>query len=92
MITQKYRQKAKFEVTVLDGERIILNTDDFTVTKLNKVGGLCWELLNKVQTVESLTKSLLEKFSFYESVEQIKTDIDMFLFNLEKCGLVQHVD
>ncbi|MDP4083190.1 MAG: PqqD family protein [Bacillota bacterium] len=88
----QYIQKAKFEKTELDGEWIILNTEDFTVTKLNEVGGLCWALLNEIQTVETLTQSLLEKFSSQNNMEQVKRDIEEFLSQLVHCGLIQHVD
>jgi hypothetical protein len=91
MMTQ-YIQKGNYEATELDGEWIILNTDQYTITKLNDEGGHCWSLLNKVQTVDSLTQSLLEKFSTTENVRQVKKDMEEFLANLVQCGLIEHVD
>jgi hypothetical protein len=81
MMTQ-YIQKGNYEATKLDEEWIILNTDRYTITKLNDEGGHCWSLLNKVQTVDSLTQSLLEKFSTAENVQQVKKDMEEFLANL----------
>lgn len=91
MMTQ-YIQKGNYEATELDGEWIILNTDQYTITKLNDVGGHCWSMLNEVQTAETLTDSLLDKFSLTKDELQIKKDIEEFLANLVKCGLIQNVD
>ncbi|MEY2192737.1 PqqD family protein [Neobacillus sp. BF23-41] len=87
-----YIQKGNYEATELDGEWIVLNTDQYSITKLNDEGGYCWSLLNKVQTVDSLTQSLLEKFSTTENVRQVKKDMEEFLANLVQCGLIEHVD
>lgn len=89
---KQYIQKGNVEASELDGEWIILNADYYTITKLNDVGGHCWSLLNEVQTADTLTQSLVEKFSFHENKEQIKEDIEDFLANLVECGLIQHVD
>lgn len=87
----QYIHKGKYEATELDGEWIILNTDDYTVTKLNEVGGICWSLLSEAQTSETLAQSLMEKFSLSENDIKIRKDIDEFLLNLSQCGLLQHV-
>lgn len=91
MMTQ-YIQKGNYEATELDGEWIILNTEQYTITKINDVGGYCWSLLNEVQTAETLTRSLLERFSAGEDEEQVKKDVEEFLANLVQCGLIDHVD
>lgn len=91
MMTQ-YIQKGKYEATELDGEWIILNTDQYTITKLNDVGGHCWSMLNEVQTADTLTQSLLKKFSTTENEQQVKKDMEEFLANLVQCELIQNVD
>lgn len=91
MMTQ-YIQKGNYEATELDGEWIILNTDQYTITKINDVGGFCWSLLNEAQTADSLTQSLLKRFSAGENEEQVKKDVEEFLANLVQCGLIDHVD
>ncbi|MEH7419050.1 PqqD family protein [Neobacillus drentensis] len=91
MMTQ-YIQKGNYETTELDGEFIILNTDEYTITKLNDVGGYCWSRLNKVQTVATLTKNLIEKFSINEDETQVERDMEEFLENLLQCGLIQYAD
>ncbi|MGG3564225.1 PqqD family protein [Neobacillus rhizosphaerae] len=88
----QYIQKENCEATELDGEWIILNADQCTITKLNDVGGHCWSLLKEIQTAETLTKSLLEKFSANDDKHQVRKDIDEFLNNLLQYGLIEHVD
>lgn len=85
-------QKGNIEATELDGEWIILNTEQYTITKLNGVGGLCWSLLNKIQTVDTLTNSLFEEYKTIQNKEQVKQDIEEFLANLTECGLIEHVN
>ncbi|PFP29511.1 PqqD family protein [Bacillus sp. AFS073361] len=91
-MTTQYIQKGNYEATELDGEWIILNTDQYTITKLNDEGGHCWSLLTEVQTVDSLTQSLLAKFATIENELQVKKDMEDFLANLVQCGLIEHVD
>jgi hypothetical protein len=87
-----YIQKGNYDATVLDGEWIILNTDQFTITKLNDIGGHCWSLLKEVQTVDSLTHSVTEKFSTPTNEQQVKKDLEEFLAHLIQCGLIQYAD
>ncbi|MFJ5763393.1 PqqD family protein [Neobacillus sp. NPDC093182] len=85
-------QKGNVEATELDGEWIILNTEQYTITKLNGAGGLCWSLLNKIQTVDTLTNSLVKEYKAVQNKEQIKQDVEEFLSNLTECGLIEHVN
>jgi hypothetical protein len=91
MMTQ-YIQKGNYEATELDEEWIILNIDQYTITKLNDMGGHCWSLLKEVQTAYTLAQSLLEKFSSTENELQVKKEMEEFLDNLVQCGLIQNVD
>lgn len=83
-----YKQKENFDITQLDGEWIILNANNFTVTKLNEMGGFCWSLLKEKQTVESIVQSIKEDCDDEHSVEA--ADIEHFLKELIECGLVVH--
>jgi len=84
----KYIQKAEYETTQLDDEWIVLDVDEFTVTKLNNIGGYCWQLLRESQTVESIMLSI-ERGDF--SVEKVeREDIELFLNELIQCGLLVH--
>jgi hypothetical protein len=88
----QFIQKGNMESTELDDEWIILNIDQYTITKLNGVGGHCWSLLNEMQTVDSLTNSLMNKYQEKENKEQIKQDVQEFISKLLKCGLIEHVN
>lgn len=90
MINQ-YIQNGNNEGTELDGEWVILNSDQYTVTKLNNVGGYCWSLLKEVHTAESLTEKVLEMYTGHQSSMQVRREIDEFLISLLKFGLIKYV-
>lgn len=85
--------KAKdYEATKFDDVWIVLNTDNYTVTQLNEVGGFCWTLLSEEpQTLDSLVKAIEKNFMINTPSEMIVNDIKEFLSNLDKCGLVHYV-
>jgi hypothetical protein len=87
-----YIQKGNYDATELDGEWIILNTDQYTISKLNNVGGYCWTLLKEVQTVDSLLKLVTKRFTYSANEQQVKEDLEDFLVNLLQCELIQYVD
>ncbi len=91
-MTLTYRKKGEVDAAKLDGELIILNPNHYTVTKINEVGSLCWDLLHEIQTIDSLTKVLIEKFSPDVSIHQVKKDVEEFMGKLVEYDLVQHVD
>jgi hypothetical protein len=82
----KYSRKSDCDTTHLDDEWIILNPDAFTVTKLNEAGGFCWSLLEKEQTIKSLSQAVEKRYQLdYEMNEE---DIKEFLSDLISCGLI----
>ncbi|MCY9660235.1 PqqD family protein [Paenibacillus chondroitinus] len=84
----KYLRMNDYEFIQLDMECIILNTDEFTLTKLNEVGGYCWSLLGVAQTVSSISEAVREEYaSVSESVEE---DVEAFLTEMIGRGLVQY--
>lgn len=86
---KKFKQNSYFEATQLDNEWIILNSEDFTVTRINDVGGFCWSLLETPQTLDSLIEAIIQE---YESdIERVSKDVEVFLDRLNQHGLVQHV-
>jgi hypothetical protein len=89
---KRYIQKSNVEATELDGEWIILNADQYTISKLNGEGGQCWSMLSKVQTVETLSKSLMEEYGLVQNEQQIKQDVNDFLCSLIQCELIEYVD
>jgi hypothetical protein len=77
-----------YEAIQLDMEWIILNTDEYTLTKLNSVGGFCWSLLGAAQTVTSISEAVRKE---YESAsDTVEEDIEAFLNDMIRRGLVQH--
>ncbi|UKS24930.1 PqqD family protein [Paenibacillus sp. HWE-109] len=86
MISQ-YLRMNNYETIQLDMEWIILNTDEYTLTKLNSVGGFCWSLLGEVQTVNSISDAVRQKYDFVD--ESVEEDIASFLHDLIRRGLVQ---
>jgi hypothetical protein len=87
----RYIQRNQYEVTEIDSEWLILNTDEFTVTKLNEVGGFCWELLSEKQTVESLVEAVKKRYSPEQEETILKEDMEAFLSHLQDCRLIQNV-
>jgi hypothetical protein len=83
-----YTRNNDYEAILLDDEWIILNTDNFTITKVNEAGGYCWELLQHSQNTVTLIEKIQEKFNF-EAKEQ---DILSFISDMIRCGLVKHED
>lgn len=86
---QQYTRKSNYDTTHFDDEWIVLNTDNYTLTKLNETGGYCWSLLSEVQTINSLSQSIVDKYG--EELEYVKEDVELFLKDLLKCGLIVNV-
>ncbi len=81
-------RKEAYEVIELDGEWIILNSQDFMVTTLNEVGGFCWSILGEECTVPQIIQAIRTHYVLED--ESIEQDIEVFLANLMDCGLIQH--
>lgn len=86
---KRYVQNKKYDVTKLDDEYVVLNTDNYTVTKLNAVGGFCLSLLEEEQTIASLLQAINEEFP--EEGQPEEGEIEEFIMDLIQCELVHHV-
>ncbi|WP_430786395.1 PqqD family protein [Virgibacillus flavescens] len=86
----KYIRKQDFETTILEDEWIVLDSNSYTITTLNEVGGYCWDLLHEQQTVEDIVQSLQERYILTEKT--IEEDIVVFLTDLIKYGLVEYAN
>ncbi|MEC0228002.1 PqqD family protein [Paenibacillus alba] len=84
----RYLRMNDYESIQLDMEWIILNTDEYTLTKLNGVGGFCWSLLGEAQTVGSISEAVRKEFDSVEAT--VEEDIEAFLIDMIGRGLVQH--
>lgn len=83
----QYLRINDYESIELDTEWIILNTDEYTLTKLNGVGGFCWSLLGAAQTVSSISEAIRREYDFVD--ETVEKDIEVFLNDMIMRGLVQ---
>ena len=86
---KRYVQNKNTTITQYDDEYEVLNTDNHTVTKLNAVGGFCWQVLHEEQTIDSLLQAIHEEFTEDEPPE--KREVEEFLIDLIQCELVHHV-
>ena len=82
----KYIKKSNFDTTQIDDEWIILNTDNYTITKVNDMGGFCWSLLDESQSSTSLHQRIKENFNSSTTAE----DVEIYLQQLMDCGLIEH--
>lgn len=82
----QFIQKNSFDATHIEDEWIILDTEQFTVTRLNELGGFCWQKLREAQSAETLREAIDQE---YGAVCE-KASIDNFLSDLMKCGLISH--
>ncbi|WP_035322923.1 PqqD family protein [Peribacillus kribbensis] len=89
-MTHRYIQNGSHEATEFDQEWIILNTENYTVTKLNDMGGFCWSLLSSNQTVDSLVEAVTKELDSVIPKERIEADIREFLSDLIECDLVAY--
>lgn len=87
-IMVQYIQKSDYETAEFDGEWVVLNTDNYTVTKLNEIGGFCWSMMKEAQTVDSLLQAIEQEFG--RAGDNLSGDIEAFLSELMTCGLIQH--
>lgn len=87
-MSKRYKRSTNVEAVVVDQEWMILHADQYTVTKLNEVGGRCWSLLKENQTAESLTQELLKEYDIAE--EEARRDIESFLDELQRLGLIEY--
>jgi hypothetical protein len=87
-MTPVFKQTTNLETLEVDQECMVLHADQFTVTKLNEVGGICWSLLKEAQTVQSLAEELQRRFDITQ--DEAEGDVRAFLEELTKLGLVEH--
>ncbi|NOU97312.1 PqqD family peptide modification chaperone [Paenibacillus sp. LMG 31456] len=83
----QYIQKNNCEAVELDGEWIILNTEDFTVTKLNEMGGFCWLLLSQGQSICSMMEAIHDKYEL--DGDNAEQEMEDFMADMMKYGLIQ---
>jgi formylmethanofuran dehydrogenase subunit A len=85
---ESYVRNQDYDAVQLDGEWIILNTEEYTVTTLNEVGGFCWDILRKQHSLDEIIQVVQEHYVC--KGETIRPDIQEFLVDLLKYGLIKH--
>lgn len=85
----RYIQKNSNDITELDGEYIILNTEELTITKINEVGGFCLSLLRESQTADSITQTLVDRYKLEGHEINVKKDVLEFISSLHEFGLIE---
>lgn len=88
---RQFIRRTDFETLELDGEWLVLDSQKYTVTTLNEVGGYCWKLLQEKRTTEEVADSVKLHFSS-EGNTLLHQDIEMFLADLLKCGLIEYAN
>lgn len=81
-----YIRKTDLDAVEMEGSWVILHPSDYTVTKLNGIGGECWSLLKERQSVCSLRKEIQRHYDVPDDVAE--RDIEDFLEHMLNTGLV----
>lgn len=87
-MTMRYKRSPAVEAFHVDDECILLNTEKYTVTKLNEVGQYCWEMLEEARTVSALAAEVGRQYEITE--EDALSDIHHFVEKLLLIGLIEH--
>jgi len=76
------------EAVEMDDAWVILHPGQFTVTKVNETGGLCWNLLREPSSPDTLTAALLSSYAI--TAEEAQADVEAFLSQMREIGLIRH--
>ncbi|MFE4114861.1 PqqD family protein [Priestia sp. YIM B13448] len=87
---KQFVRNQDMEAVQLDSEWVILNTEAYTVTKINELGGYCWSLLESPCTIPALIKSLQTDYQI--EGELSFEDMESFLSELIEYGLIEYVN
>ena len=83
----KIRQDSSLLWRVLDDEIVALDLKSSTYLRLNHTGAVLWQKLRDAASREALVGALVERYDIAE--ERAREDVDMFLADLEKSGLLE---
>lgn len=90
ILMKQFIRNQDMEAVQLDSEWVILNTEAYTVTKINELGGCCWSLLENPCTIPSLIKSLQTDYQIEDGLSF--EDMESFLSELIKYGLIDYAN
>jgi hypothetical protein len=83
-----YECSNNMDITELDGEYIVMDTEKFTVTKVNDVGARILEGLKQKRNLESIVQAIAEEFGVDKQI--VKADTNVFLSELKGLGLITY--
>ena len=84
------RQAEASASRIIDGEVLIVQSDEGFVSVLNDVGTLVWELCDGTRTVADIIEAVCREYDVTE--ETARTDTLEFLRELDEKGLVSLTD
>ncbi|WP_248927126.1 PqqD family protein [Paenibacillus hamazuiensis] len=87
-MSTQFVRSMNVEAMQVEEEWLILNADQYTVTKLNEAGGICWALLKEPNTIDSLALELQKHYDI--TAEEAKEDVMTFLSQLSQLGLIEY--
>lgn len=85
------RQQA-IEVRQKDDEWLLVNVKNFTMTKLDQMGGFCWSRLIEAHSLSMLMESARHYFSWDEDPKLMEETIQHRLNDLVSKGLIKPTD
>jgi len=83
-----YKRTVNAEAFEVEGEWVIMHADQYTITKLNELGGLIWTKLEQAQTSDSLVAEILDVYEISE--QEARADVEAFVQELLRLGLIDH--
>jgi len=89
VLNTPYRWSVGVESAELDGEWVIMDAEQFTITKLGEVGGFVWSVLQQPTVVAELIDYVLSEYEV--SRAQAAIDIIRFVEDLANIGLLEAV-
>ena len=84
-----WRISGNSEAVEIDGDWLVLDGEQYVVTRLNETGGWIWSRLKEGATLDMLIRAMTEEYEVDSA--RAKEDITVFINHLTACGLVEHV-
>jgi hypothetical protein len=82
-----YKCASNLEMMEADGEFLIMDTKQLTVTKLNAMGGKMWGYLQQEMELDQIFSAIQEEYAIKDA--DVKRDLTVFLRELCEMGLVE---
>jgi hypothetical protein len=83
-----YECSNNMDITELDGEYIVMDTEKFTVTKVNEVGARILEGLKQKRKLENIVQAIAGEFGVDKQI--VREDTNVFLLELKGLGLITY--